>query len=50
MFLMAGLIEGFFRQLVQVVSVRWAMVLLTAVFWTWYFLFLGRTRQEPDLD
>jgi uncharacterized membrane protein SpoIIM required for sporulation len=42
MFLVAGLIEGFFRQLVQDVAVRWSLATLTLVFWTWYFLAIGR--------
>jgi uncharacterized membrane protein SpoIIM required for sporulation len=45
LFFLAGLIEGFFRQLVQDLTVRWAVVGLTLVFWTWYFLFVGRSRE-----
>lgn len=48
MFLVAGLIEGFFRQLVQDVAVRWSLAAATLVFWTWYFLAVGRQR-ERDL-
>ena len=44
MFLVAGLIEGFFRQLVQDVSVRWSLAALTLAFWTCYFLAAGRER------
>jgi uncharacterized membrane protein SpoIIM required for sporulation len=44
MFLVAGLIEGIFRQLVQDVAVRWSLAGLTLVFWTWYFLAVGRSR------
>ena len=44
MFLMAGLIEGIFRQLVTVVAVRWSLATLTLVFWTAYFLFAGRSE------
>jgi uncharacterized membrane protein SpoIIM required for sporulation len=44
MFLVAGLIEGFFRQLVQNVGVRWSLAAVTLVFWTWYFLAVGRDR------
>ncbi len=44
MFLMAGLIEGFFRQLVQDVAVRWSLAAATLVFWVWYFLAVGRDR------
>jgi len=48
MFLLAGLIEGFFRQIVQDVTVRWGLATVTLVFWTWYFLAVGR-RHERDL-
>ncbi len=44
MFLLAGLIEGFFRQLVQDVTVRWSLAASTLAFWTWYFLAVGRDR------
>jgi uncharacterized membrane protein SpoIIM required for sporulation len=42
MFLVAGLIEGVFRQLVQDVAVRWSLAAVTLVFWSWYFLSVGR--------
>lgn len=42
MFLVAGMIEGIFRQVVQDVTVRWALATATLVFWTWYFLAVGR--------
>jgi uncharacterized membrane protein SpoIIM required for sporulation len=48
MFLVAGLIEGFFRQLVQDVAVRWSLAALTLAFWIWYFFAVGRER-ERDL-
>ncbi|HEX6903516.1 MAG TPA: stage II sporulation protein M [Thermoanaerobaculia bacterium] len=48
MFLLAGLIEGFFRQIVQDVTVRWGLATVTLVFWTWYFLAVGRGH-ERDL-
>jgi uncharacterized membrane protein SpoIIM required for sporulation len=50
MFLVAGLIEGVFRQLVQDVAVRWSLAAVTLVFWSWYFLAVGRGagRQEGD--
>jgi uncharacterized membrane protein SpoIIM required for sporulation len=48
MFLVAGTIEGFFRQLVQDVAVRWSLAAATLVFWTWYFLIVGRKKgTEP---
>jgi len=46
MFLVAGLIEGFFRQLVQNVAVRWSLAAVTLVFWIWYFLAVGRDRDR----
>ncbi len=48
MFLVAGLIEGIFRQTVHDVAIRWALAATTLVFWTWYFLFVGRGH-ERDL-
>jgi len=50
MLLLAGLIEGFFRQLVQDLAVRWSVVGVTLIFWTWYFLFVGRGEQARNLD
>lgn len=48
MFLIAGGIEGFFRQLVQDVTVRWSLATVSLVFWAWYFLIVGRnTGAEP---
>ena len=41
MFLVAGMIEGIFRQVVQDVTVRWSLAAATLVFWTWYFLAVG---------
>jgi len=46
MFLMAGLIEGIFRQVVHDVAVRWSLATLTLVFWAWYFLAVGRRAPE----
>lgn len=48
MLLLAGLIEGFFRQIVQDVTVRWGLAAVTLVFWTWYFVAVGRSH-ERDL-
>lgn len=42
MLFVAGLIEGVFRQTVQSVPIRYAVAAGTAVFWGWYFLFVGR--------
>ncbi|MEA2602174.1 MAG: hypothetical protein QOF89_3166 [Acidobacteriota bacterium] len=46
MFLVAGAIEGVFRQLVQDVGVRWSLAAVTLVFWAWYFLTVGRSRER----
>ncbi len=46
MLLIAGLIEGLFRQLVHDVSIRWSLATLTLIFWTWYFLAVGRRAPE----
>lgn len=42
MFFVAALIEGFFRQLVNDVAIRYAVAALTGVFWAWYFGRVGR--------
>ena len=42
LFLVAGLIEGLFRQLVHDILVRWALAAATAVFWAVYFRSAGR--------
>jgi uncharacterized membrane protein SpoIIM required for sporulation len=45
LFLVAGLIEGVFRQTVQSVGARWSLAAVTLVFWTWYFATVGRDRE-----
>lgn len=47
LFLVAGVIEGYFRQLVQSDAVRLAVTVATALFWILYFGVLGR-RDDPD--
>jgi uncharacterized membrane protein SpoIIM required for sporulation len=42
--LLAALIEGFFRQLVTAIEIRWLMVLFTIVLWIMYFALIGRRR------
>jgi uncharacterized membrane protein SpoIIM required for sporulation len=49
MFFVAGLLEGFFRQLVHAVPVRWAVALSTLALWTLYFVFAGRGDVADDL-
>jgi uncharacterized membrane protein SpoIIM required for sporulation len=44
MFFLAGLIEGFFRQLVKDPTVRWSVAVVTAVAWILYLGFAGRRR------
>jgi uncharacterized membrane protein SpoIIM required for sporulation len=46
MFLVAGMIEGLFRQLVHDVTVRWSVAVVTLVFWSWYFLAVGHRPAE----
>ena len=46
MFFIAGLIEGFFRQLVLNVTLRWALAALTLAGWSLYFFFGGRERDD----
>ncbi len=42
MLFFAGMIEGFFRQMVQDVGVRWTLAAATLVFWSVYFVTVGR--------
>ncbi len=49
MLFMAGLIEGMFRQLVNDIVVRYFVAGATAVFWIWYFGFVGRRRSREAL-
>ena len=45
MFFIAGLLEGYFRQLVTYVPARWGVATATAIVWGWYFFVHGaRTR------
>jgi len=46
MFLLAGLIEGIFRQRVQAEPVRWLTAGVTLAFWTVYFLLAGRRSAD----
>lgn len=46
MFFIAGLIEGFFRQLVQDVTLRWALATVTLAGWGLYFFLAGRGGDE----
>lgn len=48
MFLLAGLIEGYFRQLVTDLGTRYAVAVATAVLWLLYFAFHGRRAAARD--
>lgn len=50
LFLVAGLIEGYFRQLVHHQGVRLAVAVATALLWALYFGVLGRRRPEAGPD
>jgi hypothetical protein len=42
MLLVAGLIEGIFRQMVHSLTIRYAVVGVGIAFWAWYFARVGR--------
>jgi uncharacterized membrane protein SpoIIM required for sporulation len=44
MFLIAGLIEGIFRQRVHSLMLRWLVTFATSALWIAYFIFTGRDR------
>jgi len=44
LFGIAAVIEGVFRQTVTNIAVRWTVVVATALWWTYYFGFVGRGR------
>ena len=44
MFLLAGILEGLFRQLVHDVAIRYAVASATALVWILYFGLAGRGR------
>ena len=46
MFLLAALLEGFFRQLVHDSNIRVALILLTAIGWLFYFTKAGRRQEQ----
>ncbi len=45
MLFVAGLIEGIFRQTVQSITVRYVVATSTAVFWIWYFGWVGKGHE-----
>lgn len=46
MFFIAALIEGFFRQLVNDMTIRYSVAGSTALFWLWYFFRAGRGAES----
>jgi uncharacterized membrane protein SpoIIM required for sporulation len=46
MLVIAGALEGIFRQVVHEPSVRWLVADASLVFWIWYFLFAGRQGER----
>jgi uncharacterized membrane protein SpoIIM required for sporulation len=48
MLFFAGLIEGIFRQTVTSVPIRYTVAALTAVWWIYYFGFVGRARELAE--
>jgi hypothetical protein len=47
MLLLAALLEGYFRNLVHSVELRWAVAAATLAFWGWYFAVIGRRSGKP---
>ena len=45
LFIIAGLIEGIFRQRVHGTFLRYVVAGFTAVFWAWYFIACGRKKK-----
>lgn len=50
LFFIAALIEGFFRQLVDDIAVRWTVAAVTTVAWIGYFGFAGRGADDAEDD
>jgi uncharacterized membrane protein SpoIIM required for sporulation len=48
MLLIAGLIEGVFRQTVMSVPIRYAVAIATTGWWIYYFGFVGRRRDREE--
>jgi len=48
MFLLAGLIEGIFRQTVTDIRLRYAVAMVTAAAWIAYFVFAGRRAGQHE--
>jgi len=46
----AGLLEGGFRQLIANTPGRYGVALLTLIFWSWYFLRVGRDGSDGQRD
>jgi uncharacterized membrane protein SpoIIM required for sporulation len=50
MFLVAGMIEGIFRQSVKSVPIRYGVAVITAVLWILYFAYVGRREEVTRGD
>ena len=50
MLLLAGLIEGVFRQTVTSIVIRYAVIITTSVFWLAYFIYGGRGKAPSRGD
>ena len=50
MFFIAGLLEGYFRQLVTYVPARWGVASVSALFWGWYFFFHGARKKGGSMN
>ncbi len=50
MFFLASLIEGFFRQWVQSIPVRYGVAMVTALFWIFYFVTVGRDERVDGAE
>jgi uncharacterized membrane protein SpoIIM required for sporulation len=46
MLFFAAIIEGYIRQLLPDLQLRWGVAAATASFWTWYFLFVGARAER----
>lgn len=49
LFFIAGLIEGIFRQTVHNVPARYGLTAATALWWTYYFGWVGRRRERLEV-
>jgi len=50
LFLLAALIEGFFRQLVHGELLRYLVTVASTLLWLWYFTLCGRGQASGEGD